>query len=576
MIYSIKSPSETHQNLGVIISSSLILGTVSSSIVINATWSLHTPWPDLIEHLELIKSLIDIHHFDLQITWQSYIDYLSSNNWYEEFILHLTLPSLFSFYASSLLSVKLFYVEGGRKLQRHIQGVKMFVGNAAKKHARKKLVSSLSLGAKKGLKLHPDVQITQKAELGNILTTGKPGSGKTVFILSLISQIINKNVKVLIFDQKGEMTEKFFENKNSILIAPWDKRGIAWNIARDLELPGAALNFAKHVIPETSDPIWSQASQLILAGMIITLQQQNKPWGWKELYKMILVNDLDLRKFLKKYSPEALRFVEENNKTTQSIMMTLHSQLGWIKWLATAWPNSHKNSFSINDWVHQDSHKTRLIVQGNKRYSEVGGPLCQAIMSILCDEYLLMKTHSPCYWVLDELAHFPKSRSLPQWLELSRERGGRTIAGTQSISQLKKIYGDHETDTMLSMFSNQAVFKVSSLGETATFVSKSLGEQIVATPQFTNDNGVRKMISVLDEKLPTVHPFNITELPDPSNDGVKGFLSINGWSATYKLLWPYPKLINITEKLIPAEWTLKKQMNPQSKRRTRISRQRIK
>ena len=577
MINIIKSPSEPYQNWTMIIASSLVLGAVITIVAIYVSWSWLTPWPDIAQHWEFIKLLINQYNFDLQTTWRTYKTYLIENQWFNDFLLHLSIPTLLSFCVSPVLCVLYFYVEGGHKSERHIRGIRKLVGREVKKHAKKKLSRERSLGAKNGLFLHPDVQISQQAEIGNIFISGKPGSGKTAIILYWIQQIIHRYARFLIFDAKGEMTEKLYQKENTALIAPWDKRSIIWNISKELTAEGAPENFAKHVIPETNDAIWSQSSRIILTGMIISLQKQNKLWGWKELYELLIMEDSKLRAvFLKNY-PAAIRFVEENNKTTQSILMTLQSNLAWIKWLAIAWPKSYQSTFSIVDWVHNSSDKPRLIIQGNKRYSSVGGPLCQVIMSLMADEHLLMKKPFPCYWILDELAHLPKSSSLLQWLELARERGGRSIIGLQTLSSLEaRGYSKAEVDAMVSMFTNQVALKLSSLGETAEKIAKSLGEKVVATPQYTIEKDVQRITSYQEQTLPTITSFDITELPDPNIDGVQGYLSINGWNATYQICWPYPKLSNIAEKWVETEWGSEKKINAKSKDRSRICQRREK
>jgi type IV secretory pathway TraG/TraD family ATPase VirD4 len=265
--------------------------------------------------------------------------------------------------------------------------------------------------------------------------------------------------------------------------------------------------------------------------------------------------------------PQAVRYVEKNNRTTQSIMSTLLSDLAWIDWLALAWPRSYQGQFSICDWVHNSKAKPRLIVQGNSQFSVIGSPLCHALMSIMCDEYLSMDKQQECYLVLDELANLPKSPSLLRWIELSRDKGGRTIAGTQAISQLKSLYGDHETDSLTSMFSNLITLKVGATGGTAEYMSKSLGECIIERPQRSTDTQNRISTTWHQHTLPTVHTSELTQLPTPDKHGVPGFLSVNGWGASYRIIWQYPHLPTIAKRETLAKWTLASNSFPENKPR---------
>jgi hypothetical protein len=559
------SPSEKYQRWDLIVGFTLLLGIITSLILIYLSWSWFSTWPSFFEQSEILIAITKESLSGTVKTWYIYLEYLKINNWVDDFIFHLFLPSLFAFYLVSLLMVKALYIDGGRTLERHLHGVTKLKHQAAQKHAKRQLKSECKHGAIHGLFLHPLVQISLQSEVGNIFISGKPGSGKTVIIFYLLQQLLMREVRAFIYDAKGEVTEKFYHFDNTILISPWDKRGVAWNISFDLSSPNAPLNFAKHVIPKTSDAIWSQASRLILVGMINVLQQQKEPWGWIELYKLLTSEDAILRGLLSEHYPQAIRFVEENNRTTQSIMMTLQSDLDWFQCLAKAWPLSYQSEFSIHQWVHDTNAKPNLIVQGNKQFSAVGGPLCHAMMSLMGDEYLSMENTFPCYLVLDELANFQKSEALIQWLELARERGGRTIAGTQAISQLTSLYGEHDKNSMLSMFTNLITLKAGAIGETANFMSKALGEHIIGVPQYQSTNGVNKLITYQEKRVPTIYPFDITELSNPDNSGVKGFLSVNGWKATYELSWPYLNLPTIAQKSILADWAT----NTKSRKNTR-------
>ncbi|TMN32870.1 type IV secretion system DNA-binding domain-containing protein, partial [Pseudoalteromonas piscicida] len=79
---------------------------------------------------------------------------------------------------------------------------------------------------------------------------------------------------------------------------------------------------------------------------------------------------------------------------------------------ALAWPESHKGTFSVTDWMQSAKAKRRVIVQGHPQFEVVGAPLCHALMSLMTDLHLSLDTSRPCYLILDELAQFPHSPSL--------------------------------------------------------------------------------------------------------------------------------------------------------------------
>lgn len=559
-------PSQPYQRWDLMAVFTLLLSIPGSLAAIYYCWSIHTTWEPIGRHLKYFGWIIKEWFVGEPKTWELYSEYLNSNHWMDDFIAHLSIPTIAVFSLAVWFSVKLFYVSGGRTLDRHKEGVRKYVGKAAYAHANKQLKLELKQGGKPAIRLHQKVEITSRAEEGNTFITGKPGSGKTVVISWLLLQLLKRrNLRLFIFDAKRDFTQKLYQPQNSELIAPWDKRSSVWNIAKDMCHTAAPANFAAHVIHDTKDMIWCQSARLIFTGIIVALKNRNKPWGWLQIQNCMNFDDDKLRCLLEQNYPQAMRYVEENNRTTQSIMSTLLSDLAWIDWLALAWPKSYQGQFSVYDWVHNNNAKPRLIVQGNSKFSVIGSPLCHALMSIMCDEYLSMNKQQECYLVLDELANLPKSPGLLRWIELSRDKGGRTIAGTQAISQLKSLYGEHETDSLTSMFSNLITLKVGATGGTAEYMSKALGERIIERPQRSTDAQGRISTTWHQHTLPTVHSSELTQLPAPGKKGIVGFLSVNGWGACYRMLWEFPNFPTIAKRQQLAEWTQKSSVSTEKK-----------
>jgi len=561
-------PSQPYQRWDLMAVFTLLLTIPGSLAAIYYSWSIHTPWEPIGRHLTIFGSIIKEWFIGEPIAWEVYSKYLTNNHWLDDFIAHITIPTVVVLSLAIWLSVTLLYVPGGRTLDRHKLGVRKYVDKAAYDHATQQFNEDIKQGGKPGISLHPKIKVTSRAEEGNILVTGKPGSGKTVIISYLLLQLLQRRgIRLFIFDEKREYTEKLYHKRNSILIAPWDKRGSVWNIAKDMRHTAAPANFAAHIIHDTRDMIWCQSARLIFTGIIVALKKRNQPWGWVQIQKVMNLDDVKLRSMLEQNYPQAVRYVEKNNRTTQSIMATLLSDLAWVEWLALAWPKSYQGEFSICDWVHNSNAKPRLIVQGNSRFSVIGSPLCHALMSIMCDEYLSMDKQQESYLVIDELASLPRSPSLLRWIELSRDKGGRTIAGTQAISQLKSLYGEHETDSLTSMFSNLITLKVGSTGGTSEYMSKSLGECIIERPQRSTDGQGRVSTTWHQHTLSTVHTSELTQLPTPGKKGVPGFLSVNGWGASYKVTWPFPHFPTIAKCEMLAKWTQSSNAFPKDKTR---------
>jgi hypothetical protein len=99
------------------------------------------------------------------------------------------------------------------------------------------------------------------------------------------------------------------------------------------------------------------------------------------------------------------------------------------------------------------------------------------------------------------------------------------------------------------MCGNVISLRVGSLGVDAEYISKGFGEKIVERPNY-NDGQSTSWSKDVEQ---VVLPSELIHLPIPDNKGVHGYLTVNGWNATYKLTWPYPTLEGEAERYIPSQ-----------------------
>ena len=78
------------------------------------------------------------------------------------------------------------------------------------------------------------------------------------------------------------------------------------------------------------------------------------------------------------------------------------------------------------------------------------------------------------YFVLDEFPLIPKLNYIDNLLNFGRSRGVRVIAGIQNINQVKSVYGDSLSTSILSGFSTHIAFRLFD-EESRKFVSERHG-----------------------------------------------------------------------------------------------------
>lgn len=526
-------------------------------LLMQLTWDIGISWPSLNNQLSyLYDAVIDTLFYQSNQKLINYWRYIESSELALQLTLHCALPAILAIYPAYILG-RMFYISGGRDRLIHISGPLLRYYSSAFKHARKIGKKECGKSHRAGLFLHPKLSISRVRESGNIFVCGAQGSGKTVFITPLIDQVIQRGERAFIYDEKREFTALFYHPGSTLLIAPWDTRSAAWDIQADASNAVQAQLIAEHLIHDSDDPLWANGARSIFAGMIEVLNHSKETWGWQDLAHMLTTDESTLHKLLSQHYPRAARFIAEESKTTQSFFAQLNGSLGWIFTLAEAWPDANKATFSIYHWARNSKEtKSVVIVQADKRYKDIGAPLANAMIALMTSSILSQANSlSRELWLfIDELANLPRNDSLQQWMALGRSKGCRLVAGTQSISQLKKIYSEHGADNLMNMFTIFGAMRLGAVGETATQAAKSFGEREVERPTSSAGPKERPAQNWHRETLPLVTASDLVHLPQPNSKGVEGYLLIPGYQSVYRLKWPYPRLSANSEEHLPARW----------------------
>tara|TARA_R110001583_G_scaffold195445_1_gene373722 strand:- start:9318 stop:11021 length:1704 start_codon:yes stop_codon:yes gene_type:complete len=509
--------------------------------ILALTWSWFSVWGSFQDHLVHILTLAKISQLP------SYIEFLNNESLLLDLYLHTTLPAVLALIFSFWIIRKYLYLRGGKTSEILMNGPRLLTtSNEIQKLSKRQLENENS---EQGIYLHPAVQVSKFREKRNIGLFGMPGSGKSVIVKYLLSQIDKAQEHMFIFDEKKEYTEILFDDR-SVLIAPWDSRSMRWGAAKDLDTESQIHNFAHMIVADKDKPFWHQSAVELFTALVISLQDNKDSWMWRDFIKLTTLDDSELKALLSEYRPSLARFMQEGNETSGNVMMNLLSNIGWIQQLANI-EDPDAEPFSIKEYLSGDTSTTKVIVQSDNRYRSLSAPYFSALFSIYCTEYLSNGgiNDSPSWLILDEMGQIPPTDLLHEWLSTSREYEGRTIIGTQSVHQIYELYGKDKANTILSMCGNLICLAASSAGEDADFFSKALGEQIVERPSINSKNQDSVTTWQKDKKA-VVEANDLINLPAPNSKGVSGYLYINGYNSVFNLTWSYPDLKKIAERSI--------------------------
>lgn len=522
------------------------------AILLIPTWEIGTEWGSIKQHWRYIWPSMKGWFNDAN--WHYYKKLLEDQGYLIPFYIHFGIPAAIATVTASC-ATWFWIIEPTQPDDRHISGPRLIPSNRVKGHA---VAQFKRENGKKipGINLHPLVVLPQKRELGNFLVLGMQGSGKSVVLKNLFSQVVERGDKALIYDQKREYTPLFFTD-NTVMVSPTDARGTPWNISADACNDEMALLIAASFIRPSKEPIWGNGARLILAGCISTMNKTIPQWGWQELATMLTLPAEPLKEALIQHFPRAASLISGGeSKTTDSFISTILSEVGWIFSLAEAWPTAYEDGFSIQDWLQNDSQPT-IIIPFDQKYSTTCDSLCVALLNLMIANTLDLPDSDErrLWFVVDELGNMPRCENLEAWLSLGRSKGARTLAGTQNISQLQSVYDHMPAETLLGLFNNVIALKMGNSGESANVVSRALGVHDIERLVVTRDADGRESRNWQRERdIPLIPPDVLKHLPQADKQGVRGFATVGGWNSVYELCWPYPQVEKIAEPFIPADW----------------------
>jgi len=394
----------------------------------------------------------------------------------------------------------------------------------------------------------------------HVLVVGGVGSGKSTFIRPLIRSVVESGEQALLFDPKGEFTEAF--DKPAIL-APWDARSLAWDIARDLRNKQDMRRFAASMVRESSDPMWANAARQLLVGLLVHLRStRGRDWGWNDLAELVFLSQPELLGIMKQWHPEAVRAVERASVTTQGILINLAAFCGPILDLAEAWgATPAERRVSFRRWAEGKTGWRQIVLQGHGAYADLTKSYVEAVVGTVAAKVNSVEMRDDpsrkLWFIADEL---PQAGKIPirALFEVGRSRGVRCVVACQDFAQLEEIHGERFVRALTSMCGTHVIGQLSP-GETAERLCKMLGsrENERMNVSTSVDGSKRsKTVSFSRESVPLYSPSELASRLGPTPDGKSVTLLLFAGGDAHELIYPVVELPIEREAHIPAPWTL--------------------
>lgn len=335
--------------------------------------------------------------------------------------------------------------------------------------------------------------LPRKEATSHFLAVGATGSGKTTLLRllmqSTLSQITSDSGRrALVYDAKSDLMALLPQIAPAALIKttnPFDQRGVAWDLHKDVREPRVALEIAFTLIPreQESQPFFSNAARHLLIGVMLSYIRSNVEWSFADLIRGVS-------------SPKRLKAILQRHEVTRSlvsqyfydrrlllnIMSTIATHMLPFEPIAAAWEHASER-VSLEDWIRGES----ILVLGNSETSRTAIDTINRCMFKRATDITLSQreTREPSTWfVVDELSEAGRLDGLVSLLKKGRSKGASVTLSFQSVSGLRdsKMYGPYFTDEILGQIGNRFFGRLE-CPETAEWASRLFGDQQIE--QFT-------------------------------------------------------------------------------------------
>lgn len=350
------------------------------------------------------------------------------------------------------------------------------------------------------------------------LAIGRPGTGKTVLMSQVVERLIQRQGKAMIYDFKGDYTERFYDPSRDILFNPLDDRSIGWCVFDDIKTKLDINSVASSLIPPvlSGESFWHDGARAVFSGILHYLWQSDVKSN-QDIWLGVTAPGKRIHEWLNEI-PEGkngFRYIEDyNSKQAIGVLSTLMQYASVFEYMKDG-----GDKFSVTEWL-ENGVPGFIYVTNQADTQDTLKPILSLFIDLLGKKLLSLPDdlQRRIFFLLDEFGTLQRLSSITQLLVASRSKGGSCWLGVQDIGQLKKLYTHDTATTIINACGTAVMFAVSD-PDTAQYLVRKIGDTEILETEETLSMGVadyRDGVSMTQrrKRQPLLLNSQLMNLPD--------------------------------------------------------------
>lgn len=328
-------------------------------------------------------------------------------------------------------------------------------------------------------------KLRHESEPEHIFICGATGSGKSQIINGFARAIRARGAaaRAVILDPGGAYFAQFGRPGQDVLLNPFDKRGVGWNLFAEVQGAEDFRRCAEAIIPSRPGPgqEWTEFAQQIFADAMKAMWRQNEN-SMARLHELLTGSSETLFEYLRASGITSLA-----DPHAMKMFSGAKNSMGpFIQCLEYIQPGD----FSIRRWIRENEGKDGwlFITYRDNQMALIRNFISGAANFAMLETLSLEPdTSRRVFFIIDELDSVGKIEMLKDSQVKARKFGGSICIGIQTVAQLRPLYGDLNS-TIIGNSATRIVLRPQD-AETAEYMSRMLGKVEVRRRNFHESYG---------------------------------------------------------------------------------------